>query len=84
MSSSGSSGEGTEDENYASENEEVKKSNENSCDSTGSYSIVNTIEGDFGLKALDVDSALLTFEELNSPDNEVWIVTTPKNVCICV
>ena len=49
---------------------------------TQNFKIINGISTEFSLNPLRADSALLTYEELNSPDNEIWIVTAPKTVYI--
>jgi len=45
---------------------------------TNKFELTNGISNQFSLNPLEADSPLLTFEELNSPENEIWIVTAPK------
>lgn len=49
---------------------------------TNKFELTNGISNQFSLNPLEADSPLLTFEELNSPENEIWIVTAPKAVLI--
>jgi len=68
MPSSPSSAASSEDEDF------IDKGNDENA------GIRNGIDNQFDLNPIRADSALLTLEELNSPDNEIWIVTTPKTV----
>jgi len=44
------------------------------------FKITNGISTQFDLSPLKASSALLTLEELNSPENEIWIITAPKSL----
>lgn len=53
-----------------------------SADTDGetSFHLKNSIRLDLEMDPLHVDSALVTREELDDQDNEIWLVTAPASV----
>ena len=52
------------------------KSNQNN----GEFSLKNNIHLDIDLQPLTVNEPLVTVEDLEDDDNEIWIVTCPTSV----
>lgn len=82
----------SDDESSSSDEPTVKEEPESSEDSSSEEESeeVETPEDDGdtfknaihvpGMKPMKLRQVLLTAEELNSKDNEIWIVTAPKSV----